>query len=431
MTKKSGRKGTVLVLVVMIILLLAADAYLVIKFREREIAKVNRMITVECGMPLTGDMLMNGDPAIEDLFSTNLDVNMIDTNVPQIVSYSYYFWREKIPCTIYVVDTIPPSAEVIPQHMFSTDTVPEAKDVVQNVYDLNPCTVEYVDFPKIGMGGHYDVDVSVKDSSGNETVVKVPFDVTRDTLPPEISGTEDKELFIGDPVSYRDGVTVRDNFDPDPVFTIDASAVNLKEAGTYPVIYTATDFTGNTTQVTINITLKVKPEGYVDPEVVYAAAREVLARITKPGMTDLEVALQITYWCRYHINYGNRSASGSWTAAAYQGLTARNGRCYTYAMSARALFDVAGIENMIIKREKYGRSPHYWNYIKIDGQWYHCDSTPRHTYGSYVFGYTTKELQAFRVNNYNGYYYTVENYPKSAKESIQDRIDYPNHRIRN
>ena len=426
--KKKGA-GTVFLLLILILILVAADYYLVMDFRDREIAKINTVIKLECGKPLTEDMLMNADPAIPDIVSTNLDVSKIDTSVPQKVSYYFYFWRDKIPCTIYIMDTIPPSGEGIPQKLFSTDPIPKAEDVIFNTYDLNEYSIEYAYLPDMSMGGHFDVKVIVRDSSGNETDIFVPFDVTHDTVAPVITGAEDKEAFIGDTISYRDGVTVSDDIDPIPVFTIDSSQVNLKAEGTYPVTYTATDFTGNTTTVTVNITLKIKPDGYVDPEVVYEKAREVLDQITTPDMTDLEKALQITYWCRWQIHYGNRSVSTSWTAAAYQGLTQRTGRCYTYAMSARALFDVAGIENMIVKREKYGRSAHYWNYIKIDGQWYHCDSTPRHSYSSYIFCYTTKELQDFRVNNYNGYYFTVDNYPKSAKDSIQDRIDYRNHKL--
>ncbi|MBP5655372.1 MAG: transglutaminase domain-containing protein [Clostridiales bacterium] len=429
MTKNKSRKGTVAVLIVLILVLLAADYYLITRFRDREIAKINTRIELECGQPLTQDMLMNAKPAIEDLVSTNLDVSVIDTKVPQTVMYNFYFWREKIPCEIKISDTIPPSAEAVPQKLYSFDNFPEAEEVVTNVYDLSPCTISYKDFPDMGLGGHFDVRVSVKDSSGNETIVPVPFDVTYDGIAPQIYGAKDLSVFIGDTISYRDGVTVADNLDPKPELTIDTSQVNLKREGTYPVTYTATDFAGNSSSVTVNITLTVKPDGYVDPEVVYEKAREILEQITTPGMSDLEVALQITYWCRYQIHYGNRSVSTSWTAAAYQGLTSRSGRCYTYAMSARALFDAAGIENKIVKREKYGRSGHYWNYIKIDGQWYHCDSTPRHTYGSYVFGYTTKELQAFSVNGYNGYYFTVSKYPESAKDSIQDRIDYRNHKI--
>ena len=429
MTKRKKGKGTVIILFLMILILIAADYYLVKDFREREISKINRSIVLECGQALTEDMLMNAEPAIDELISTNLDVSVIDTRIPQTVSYYFYFWREKIPCRITVRDTIPPSAEAIPQTLYSFDKFPKAEEVVTNVYDLNPCTISYKDFPDMGLGGHFDVRVSVKDSSGNETVVPVPFDVTYDGIAPQIYGAKDLSLFIGDPVSYRDGVTVADNLDPAPTLDIDSSQVRLKKEGTYPVVYTATDFAGNSSSVTINITLKVKPDGYVDPETVYDKAREILSQITETGMSDLEVALQITYWCRYQIHYGNRSVTSSWTAAAYQGLTSRTGRCYTYAQSARALFDAAGIENKIVKREKYGRSGHYWNYIKIDGQWYHCDSTPRHTYGSYVFGYTTKELQDFRVNGYNGYYFTVDKYPASAKESIQDRIDYRNHKI--
>ena len=148
-------------------------------------------------------------------------------------------------------------------------------------------------------------------------------------------------------------------------------------------------------------------------------------------MTDMEKALQITWWVRYNVYYVNNCDNSSWTRAAYDGFTKQNGNCYNYAMCAKALFDVAGIENMIIIRDPYIYNPHYWNYIKIDGEWYHCDSTPRIGYSSYFFMYTTKELKNFWHNGWNGYNFPEDLYPESATESVQSRINYSGHKIKN
>ena len=178
------------------------------------------------------------------------------------------------------------------------------------------------------------------------------------------------------------------------------------------------------------LTLEEKPSTYVEPEVVEAAALEILEQITEPGMSDMEIALQICWWCRYHINYTEKADVTSQTRAAYDGLVNRAGTCYTIAYAAKALYDAAGIENMIVKREPYTYSPHYWNYICIDGQWYHCDSTPRHEYSSYFFMYTTEELKAIWLNGWNGYKFDESKYPESATESVQYMINYSQHKLK-
>ena len=155
-----------------------------------------------------------------------------------------------------------------------------------------------------------------------------------------------------------------------------------------------------------------------------------MAKITKSGMSDMEKALQITWWVRYNVNYVAKADNSSWTRAAYDGLVKRQGNCYNFAMTAKALFDAAGIENMIINRDPYIYHGHYWNYIKIDGEWYHCDSTPRLKYNSYFFMYTTKELKNFWHNGWNGYNFKEEKYPKSATKSVQSKINYGAHKLK-
>ena len=228
---------------------------------------------------------------------------------------------------------------------------------------------------------------------------------------------------------YRENITVTDDIDPNPILEVDTSEVIMDEEGTYTVTYRAYDFTGNVSEETIELTLIEKPDTYVEPELVYEEAQDILDSITWDSMTDMERALAITYWVRYNVYYVSNCDDSSWTRAAYDGLTKRSGNCYTFAMTAKALFDVAGIENMVIIRDPYIYNPHYWNYIKIDGEWYHCDSTPRMGYDSYFFMYTTEELENFWHNGWNGYSFDEDLYPESAEESVQWRINYGSHSI--
>jgi transglutaminase/protease-like cytokinesis protein 3 len=172
-----------------------------------------------------------------------------------------------------------------------------------------------------------------------------------------------------------------------------------------------------------------KPEGYIEPEVVYEEARKILDEITEPGMTDEEVALQIVWWCRYNISFNLRTNSDSWTEAAYNAYIYRSGNCYSTVYAVKVLLDVAGIENMIIERYPYETATHFWNYVCLNGQWYHCDATWRQGYDSYFFMYTTEELLDFWQGGWNGFQFAQEKYPESATVSVQSRIDYRNHTI--
>ena len=172
-----------------------------------------------------------------------------------------------------------------------------------------------------------------------------------------------------------------------------------------------------------------KPDTWVDPEIVYEEARDVLNSITWDGMSDMEMAIQITWWVRYNVHYVSVCDDTNWTRAAYDGLTKRSGNCYVFAMTAKALFDVAGIENMIIIRDPYIYNPHFWNYIQIDGEWYHCDSTPRMGYDGYFFMLTTDELRDVWEGGWNGYNFDEDLYPESATDSVQYMINYGSHSI--
>ena len=360
----------------------------------------------------------------------NLDFSTVNYVLPQTIRFTIRMYGVNFPCVLEIVDTTPPTAEAVPHEMFSIDAIPPVEECVKNVYDLNDVTVKWKEVPDISGGGNIIAKASVTDSSGNETIVDVPFQVTKDSIAPVIEGTKDIEAFVGDSIRYRTDVTVTDDLDPNPTLDIDTSGVNLNEAGTYDVVYRAKDFSGNTTEVTIKLTLTKKPKTYVDPSTVEAEAKKVLNKITKSGMSDMEKALQITWWVRYNINYVAKADNSSWTRAAYDGLVKRQGNCYNFAMTAKALFDAAGIENMIITREPFIYHGHYWNYINIDGEWYHCDSTPRKKYNSYFFMYTTKELKNFWHNGWNGYNFKEEKYPKSATKSVQNKINYGAHKLK-
>lgn len=427
---KKRHKGLIPLVVIFILLLIVFGVeYMAISIYDQDTAMLVRENTIEAGQTADLGMYVKGEPAFPQYVYSNLDFSTVNYTIPQTIRFTVTFYGTHFPCVLEIVDTTAPVAEGIPQKFYSTDPLPPVEDCIKDVYDLNDTIVEWEEIPDYTWGGYFTAKARITDAAGNVTIVDVPLTVTRDIRPPVIEGPEDIEVFIGDSISYMENVTVTDDLDPNPTIEVDTSGVVFDEEGTYEVIYRARDLTGNVSEVSIWLTLNEKPDTWVDPEIVYEEARDVLNSITWDGMSDMEMAIQITWWVRYNVHYVSVCDDTNWTRAAYDGLTKRSGNCYVFAMTAKALFDVAGIENMIIIRDPYIYNPHFWNYIQIDGEWYHCDSTPRMGYDGYFFMLTTDELRDVWEGGWNGYNFDEDLYPESATDSVQYMINYGSHSI--
>lgn len=427
---KKRHKGLIPLVVIFILLLIVFGVeYMAISIYDQDTAMLVRENTIEAGQTADLGMYVKGEPAFPQYVYSNLDFSTVNYTIPQTIRFTVTFYGTHFPCVLEIVDTTAPVAEGIPQKFYSTDPLPPVEECIKDVYDLNDTIVEWEEIPDYTWGGYFTAKARITDAAGNVTIVDVPLTVTRDIRPPVIEGPEDIEVFIGDSISYMENVTVTDDLDPNPTLEVDTSGVVFDEEGTYEVIYRARDLTGNVSEVSIWLTLNEKPDTWVDPEIVYEEARDVLNSITWDDMSDMEMALQITWWVRYNVHYISVCDDTNWTRAAYDGLTKRSGNCYVFAMTAKALFDVAGIENMIIIRDPYIYNPHFWNYIQIDGEWYHCDSTPRMGYDGYFFMLTTDELRDVWEGGWNGYNFDEDLYPESATDSVQYMINYGSHSI--
>ena len=398
----------------------------VIGFRRMQAENIISHITIECGEKISNSDFFKDELGYNDDAEFSVDLSQVNTTIPQEINFEITVMDVTVPAKLTIADTVAPTARTVTQDLFATDEIPEASECVTDIVDRQLVSVEYLTMPDMTRTNTSIVQLQLEDQSGNISLLDVPFHIIKDDTAPVIKGTRNITAFIGDTIMYREGVTVTDDYDANPILTIDNSQVQMKVAGTYPVTYIATDEAGNTSTEEISLTLKVKPDTYVEVETVYGEAQKILDQIITPDMSDMQKALKIVRWCRYNIHYISKTDTSSWTRAAYDGLTKRQGTCYSFAMVNRAMFDLVGIENKIIRRYPYKYQRHYWNLIKIDGEWYHCDSTPRRDYHSYVFMLTDKELKNFTGGGYNGYQFDHDKYPASATVSVQDRIDYSN-----
>ena len=209
--------------------------------------------------------------------------------------------------------------------------------------------------------------------------------VVVDTTAPVISGAQNMEVYVGDTVSYKYGITVKDDVDTKPTLSVDNSKVNLSQPGVYEVTYTATDASGNTTSVTVKLTVKAKPEGFVAPEVIYAKADAILAQFIRDDMTDREKAEAVYVWTRrsVHLTYGSAPSGfvheeADWLQCAYQLINKDviKGDCFFFFAAQKLLLQRLGIPTIDCEKIYDGKSHHYWLLVSVDGgnSYYHYDN---------------------------------------------------------
>ena len=102
----------------------------------------------------------------------------------------------------------------------------------------------------------------------------------------------------------------------------------------------------------------------------------VLAEIVTEGMSPLEQARAVFDFVHDSIRYTGSSEKSDWVQGAYDGLTVREGDCYTFYAVSRAMLTALEIDNLPVEREG-GETHHYWNLVNCGNGWYHFDACPR------------------------------------------------------
>ena len=283
-------------------------------------------------------------------------------------------------------------------------------ELVTNIEDNTDVTCSFKEEPDLSGVGTVPVTIVLTDEGGNTTEIESEAEVIEDTEEPVIDGVAPLEGFIGEPISYKSEITVTDNCDKEVELEVDTSDVDTETEGTYDVIYTATDRAGNTAQAETTITMKEKPQDYVEPEEVYAEADEVLDEITTEDMTLKEKARAIYDWCRNNIGYISTSDKDSWTNGAHQGFTQGQGDCFVFFSTAKALLTEADIPNIDVVKSDTSHSSHYWSLIDCGDGWYHFDTTPRSGGGEF-FMLTDEELLEYSEAHDNSHIFDQSLYP--------------------
>lgn len=264
-----------------------------------------------------------------------------------------------------------------------------------------------VDSSKVDLNavGTYDITYSVTDAAGNTTTVPSTVTVTDDNTAPTIQGVHDISLYLGSAVSYRSGVVVTDDKDPSPKLDIDSSQVDLSNPGTYPLVYTARDMTGNETRLEVTVTVAEKPTTYVEEEVINTKADELLKKIVTEDMTAEAKVKAIYAYVRSHYTYSGHSDKTDWLQGAYVMMTEGQGDCFNYYAITKLLLDRCNIPNIDVRKVRNfpEDSDHYWSLVSVDGgqTYYHLDTTPRVGDGDDFCLVTDAVLDAYSAANKN------------------------------
>jgi hypothetical protein len=113
-----------------------------------------------------------------------------------------------------------------------------------------------------------------------------------------------------------------------------------------------------------------------------AKCRDIIAKTVRDGMTELEKEIAIYAYITLHTEYdlanyiNNTIPSESYTA---KGVILNGiGVCQGYSGATKLLMNMVGIECMVVSGEAdgiKGWEGHAWNIVKINGEYYHIDTT--------------------------------------------------------
>lgn len=351
----------------------------ILSHKENTITKnVRDSFTVEVGS-------IQVDPAVFLVEPSDLPVTLLTEITPeQLMTPGSYpvtlSWQERLfSAMLLVADTTAPTATAVSASALLK--APDPATLVSDIQDFSEVIITYVNEPDMSKAGTFPVTVRLTDAYGNYSDITSQLTVILDTTAPTIQGVKSMVVYLGDAASYRAGITVTDDYDEAPKLTVDSSNVSLDKVGTYPVSYTATDASGNTSTLETTIRVMEKQASAVPIETINAAVDKVLDSIIKDGMTKKQQVTAIYNWARSKCSYYGHSDKSDYMQGAYVMLTQRKGDCFNYYAVTKLMFDRLGIDNIDVRKVKNhnGDSDHYWSLVSLDNgeTWYHFDATPR------------------------------------------------------
>lgn len=314
--------------------------------------------------------------------------------------------------TITVVDVQPPEVVLKDNIVVYQKHTFDPASAAQTIIDTTDVTAGLKGILDTGTLGTYPVILTFTDEGENVTELTAQVQVIEDIDPPQISGALDREYYIGENISYLEGVTAWDEVDGDCEVYVDNHAVQTDVPGSYEVTYSANDQSGNQAVQTVVFTLK---KISATEERLNEKADEVLAAITDDSMSLSRKAYAVYNYAYSNIQYTGTSDKSDWEAEAYRGLQDLKGDCFTYFSVCKILLNRLGIQTMDVQKLG-GSAEHYWLMVNTGSGWYHFDATRRKVYFDGFMARDT-DIEAYTAQVGDSYYtFDHTGYPATPQE---------------
>lgn len=174
------------------------------------------------------------------------------------------------------------------------------------------------------------------------------------------------------------------NFAPEINITYSGSMIDFKknfmesfEKAQEQAVYASghMESTAISADSTGNVTFKVK---YLTNQTQEAAVQkkvdQILKMIIKPSMkTEFEKVKAINDYIVSNTTYGTKTKASP--HSAYALLMEGQAVCQGYALTTYKMLEQAGFDVKYVVGTVNGNEAHAWNLVKVDGEWYHLDTT--------------------------------------------------------
>ena len=289
---------------------------------------IKEELTIEAGRkePLTVNEFLLGDQMPEGMtLVSDLKKVTFDRVGRQAVEFD---WKGKeLLSYINVVDTVMPKATAVNQTTFSGVSL-KASQFVKDVNDATKVNIRFVKQPDFKRVGKTTVEIDVIDEGENRLRLSAQLTVISDTTPPVLYGVKDWTYYQGDRPTFLTGVYAKDDYDPKPTVKVDYSSIDEKVPGTYTIVYTARDASGNTVSQTAQATVKhrppYKPKRSTGNAQLDQLCDFILSQIVHGDMSQYEQGRQAMLWIGRTFRYRKQTNRTDWIAGAIRGLTQRS-----------------------------------------------------------------------------------------------------------
>ena len=308
------------------------------------------------------DLLLN--PEKDDALLDQAVLDEINASPAGIYTVTSTDGNQNSQCVITITDTIAPVLEVRNVSIDSGESVSKDSFIISITDASSQVITSISPTPNNKSLGKQTLTITAADASGNISEAKVTLTVNYDTKPPYFSGLSNMTVEKNSTPDYEVGVSARDSKDGTVSFTYDSSKVDTSTVGTYYIIYTAKDSSGNTGTARRKI-------------IVSHDSADTIALVSSIASGLGNSVETIRNYVRNNISYSYSWGGGD---PVWYGFTNRNGNCYVHAMCLQALLREKGYATQLIwVKDK----SHYWNLVYINGSWKHVDSTPSRLHSRY------------------------------------------------